>query len=69
MLGIVSLFICGIILGVVAFIMGNNTVKEIDANPGAYTNRGSANAGRILGIVAVVLNLLVIVIVAVTASS
>jgi len=41
-LGILSFFICGIILGIVAFVMGNNAIKEIDRNPGAYSNRESS---------------------------
>lgn len=63
-LGIASLFICGIVLGVVAFVMGNNALKEIDQNPGAYTNRSSVNAGRICGLVGAILSIVVVVIVA-----
>jgi hypothetical protein len=54
-LGIVSLFVCGIILGPIALIQGNRALREIDANPGAYTNRQHVAIGRILGIVAIVL--------------
>ena len=54
-LGIVSLFICGIILGPIAIIQGNNALKEIDANPSAYTNRQNVVIGRILGIIAIAL--------------
>ncbi|QXC62979.1 hypothetical protein KSP35_09435 [Aquihabitans sp. G128] len=59
-LGICSLvftFICGvgIFLGPVAWIMGNTAIKEIDANPSAYSNRGSVQTGRICGIVATAL--------------
>jgi hypothetical protein len=50
-LGILSLLICGF-LGPVAWVMGNNAIAEIDANPLAYTNRGSVQAGRICGIIA-----------------
>ena len=60
-LGIVSIFFAGIILGPIAIVMGNNALREIDANPGAFTNRGSVSAGRILGFVGLVLNVLVIV--------
>lgn len=55
-LGIASLFICGIILGVVAFVMGNKAIKEIDQNPSAYTNRGIVNAGRICGAIGAILS-------------
>ena len=54
-LGIVSIFCFGIVLGPIAAIMGRNAVKEIDANPSAYTNRGQVQAGMILGIIAIVL--------------
>jgi hypothetical protein len=53
-LGIIGIVIC-FPCGIIALIMGNNALKEIDANPGAYTNRGTVNAGRILGIIAVVI--------------
>lgn len=57
-LGIISLVCCGF-LGPVAWIMGNNAIKEIDAAaPGVYNNRGTVNAGRILGIIATVLLIL-----------
>ena len=35
--------------------MGNNALKEIDAQPGRYGNRQIVQIGRILGIVALVL--------------
>ena len=54
-LGIVGIFCFGIILGPIAAIMGKNALEEIDANPGAYTNRGQVLAGMVLGIVAIVL--------------
>ena len=53
-LGILSI-LCLSILGPVAWIMGNKAVREIDANPGAYTNRGTVNAGRICGIIGTIL--------------
>jgi hypothetical protein len=53
-LGILGLVVCGI-AGVVALVMGNKALKEIDANPAAYNNRQTVAIGRILGIIAVVL--------------
>lgn len=53
-LGIIGIVIC-FPCGIIALIMGNNALKEIDANPGAYTNRSMVNAGRILGIIAVII--------------
>jgi hypothetical protein len=64
-LGVLSLVVCQF-LGPVAWIMGNNVIKEIDANPGAYTNRGSVQAGRICGIISSCLIIATVVIIAVT---
>jgi hypothetical protein len=60
-LGILSLVICGF-LGPVAWVMGNNAMAEIDANPLAYTNRSTVQAGRICGIIATALLILGIVV-------
>lgn len=49
-LGILSLVCCQI-LGPVAWVMGKNTVAEIDAHPGHWTGREMAKVGMILGIV------------------
>jgi len=65
-LGILSIVVCGI-LGPVAWIMGNKAIKEIDANPAAYSNRGNVQAGRIIGIVATCILAFVIVIYALIA--
>jgi hypothetical protein len=61
-LGILSLFCFGIVLGTIAFIMGNNALKEIDANPSAYTNRSTVNAGRIIGLIGAILSVITIII-------
>ena len=61
-LGIASFFICGIVLGVVAFVMGNNAIKEIDRNPSAYTNRGTVNAGGICGAIGAALSVVLLII-------
>lgn len=39
------------LLGPVVWVMGNNAIREIDANPYAYSNRSSVQAGRICGII------------------
>jgi hypothetical protein len=54
-LGILSIFCLGIVLGPIAIVMGGNALAEIDRNPAAYSNRGQVNAGRICGIIGVVL--------------
>ena len=53
-LGILSLVCCSP-LGIAAFVMGNNALKEIDAQPGRYSNRQIVQIGRILGIIGMVL--------------
>ncbi len=53
-LGILSLVCCSP-LGIAAFIMGNNALREIDADPARYSNRQIVQIGRILGIVGMVL--------------
>lgn len=50
-LGILGLLLCGV-LAPFAWIRGKRAVAEIDgAPPGTYTNRGSAQAGKVMGIV------------------
>ena len=48
------------LLGPVAWVMGNRALREIDAAPARYSNRGSVVAGRICGIIATVLLILAI---------
>jgi hypothetical protein len=60
-LGILSLVCCGL-LGPVAWIMGNNALRDIDAGLGNPNDRGLVVAGRILGIIATMLLVLVILI-------
>jgi|FaiFalDrversion3_1042247.scaffolds.fasta_scaffold49413_1 phosphotransferase system glucose/maltose/N-acetylglucosamine-specific IIC component len=60
-LGILSLVCCGL-LGPVAWIMGNNALRDIDAGLGNPNDRGLVVAGRILGIIATVLLVLGILI-------
>jgi hypothetical protein len=52
-LGILSLVCCSP-LGIAAFVMGNTALKEIDAEPGRYSNRQLVQIGRILGIIGMV---------------
>jgi uncharacterized membrane protein YjgN (DUF898 family) len=53
-LGILGIVICGI-LAPFAWVMGNKELEAIDAGRRAPENRGTANAGRILGIIGSVL--------------
>jgi hypothetical protein len=56
-LGILSIVCCGL-LGIAAWVMGNNELKAIDEGRRPPDNRGTANAGRICGIVGVALSAL-----------
>jgi hypothetical protein len=57
-LGILSLVVCGL-LGPVAWVMGNNAIREMDSQPGVlFRNRGNVTAGRICGIIGTVLLIL-----------
>ena len=53
-LGILGLVVCGL-LGPIAWSMGNTELRAIDAGRRPPENRGTANAGRILGIIVTVL--------------
>lgn len=55
-LGILSWFVCPMILGITAWIMGNADLKEMDAGRMDATGRGLTDAGRILGLVNVVVS-------------
>ncbi len=52
-LGIIGIACCSP-FGIAAAIVGNNAMKEIDASGGAQGGRGRAQAGKILGIIAMV---------------
>lgn len=52
-LGIIGLVACQV-LGPFAWVMGNNELAAIDAGRRPPENRGTANAGRILGIITTV---------------
>jgi len=51
-LGIIGLMFC-CILGIIAWVMGNNDLRQMDAGRMDPTGRSITNAGRILGIVSV----------------
>ena len=53
--GIVGLITC-LPLAIAAWIMGQRALKQIDGDTGVtYTNRGQVNAGRICGMIGVIL--------------
>lgn len=57
-LGIVCCFICGII----AWVMGNNDLRKIDAGRMDPSGRGLTHAGKICGMVGTILAIVAIVI-------
>ena len=68
-LGILGLIICGV-LAPIAWVMGNNELEAIQAGRRPPENRGTANAGRILGIIwTVLLAISVIVIILLVAGA
>lgn len=60
-LGILGLVLC-VISGIVAWVLGNGDLRAMDSGEMDPTGRGLTQAGKILGIVAVALNVLVLVI-------
>ena len=70
MLGILSLFICGIVLGPIALVMGNNARREMAAQPNVtWTNRGSVTAGWICGMISTILYALAILVIILAAAA
>jgi hypothetical protein len=59
-LGILSLVICGIILGPIAWAMGSTDLSEIRAGRMDPDGEGITNAGRICGIIGTIWSLVVI---------
>lgn len=57
--GILSLVLC-VIFGIVAWVMGSNDLKEMDAGIMDPEGRGLTMAGKIIGMVSVILNVVVI---------
>ncbi len=55
-LGILSLVVCAF-LGIPAWIMGNNDLKEMDAGTMDAAGRGNTNAGRICGMIGTILRI------------
>jgi hypothetical protein len=58
-MAIVSLVCCGLVLGPVSAIKASGILKQMDAMPTVnWTNRGTVDAARIIGIIATVLAIL-----------
>jgi hypothetical protein len=59
-LGILSLVVCGPILGPIAWIMGNQDMTEIRAGRMDPEGEGTTNAGRICGMIGTILSIVII---------
>ena len=59
--GILGLVLC-MPLGIVAWVMGNTDLKEMDAGRMDASGRGLTQAGKILGMVSVILAIVAVVI-------
>ena len=68
-LGILSLVCCGLFTGIPAWLMGNSALRQIDASAGAIGGRGMVQAGRICGIIGVVLSVVGIIVRAILLSN
>lgn len=53
-LGILGLVVCGV-LAPIAYFKSKKVLEEIDANPAAYSNRGTVNIAKILGLIGTIL--------------
>lgn len=58
-LGILGLVLC-VICGIVAWVLGNSDIREMEAGRMDPTGLGLTKAGKICGIISVVLNVVVI---------
>jgi len=58
-LGILGLVLC-VICGIIAWVMGNSDLREMDAGRMDPTGRGLTQAGKICGMISVILNIVVI---------
>ncbi len=57
-LGILSLFCCGVLTGIVAVVLSQQAKKEIAASGGMQAGSGQAQAGFVLGIIGIALTVL-----------
>lgn len=56
-LGILGLLLC-VILGIIAWVMGNGDLRQMDAGVMDPAGRGLTQAGRILGMISCILAIL-----------
>ena len=60
-MGIFSLFLCGIFLAIPALIVGYSARRQIDDNPELYNGRGLATAGIVMGWLVTIVTVAVVV--------
>jgi uncharacterized membrane protein YidH (DUF202 family) len=58
-LGILGLVLC-VICGIIAWVMGNADLREMDAGRMDQTGRGLTQAGKICGMISVILNIVAV---------
>lgn len=59
--GIIGIFIAGIILGILAIVLGATAKRDMNEQPGRWRNEGQATAGVVLGIIDVVLGVIFLI--------
>lgn len=59
-LGILSFFVCGPVMGPIAWYLGNIDLKEMAAGTMDKQGEGMTKAGKICGMIATILSILVI---------
>jgi hypothetical protein len=67
LIGLIGILTCvgvTLVISPFAWAIGSKTVREIDANPGSYSGREMAVAGKVMGIIGTVLLVLALVVVA-----
>ena len=67
--GILSLTVCGFIVGIAAIIVGKQAQAEIAASGGLQGGENRAKWGIILGWISIVISVLVVIVVSVTYST
>ncbi|HBK71615.1 MAG TPA: hypothetical protein DDZ39_08185 [Flavobacteriaceae bacterium] len=66
-MGILSIIGCccygvpGIIFGIIALVVGNNSIKVYNESPENYLDPGNVKTGRIMGIIGLILSVLFII--------
>ena len=61
--GILSFFVCPVVLSIVAIILGTQALTEIRQSGGRVTGEGMAQAGLILGWISIAIAIVIVVIV------